>query len=316
MSALWTFPCPGAGTSDLAGFDTDASPVMVEMARRCSRAAVRTDVKGLSRLREAMWEDPSMRDELFRDARHSLGSVANALRVLRLVHEHGSVTLRSVSDHLAVGKSTAHRLMTTLAAEGFLQRTRTRQSEYIAGPALLEIGTAAVRRVDVRRQARRPMERLCDLLGETVSLVMLEGNTIRVVEGVESRRTVRVALRTGVVLPSNATAAGKVLLAQMSEDELAGLFPRGLPSLTAATTATWPALRAQLKQVRSDDFAFSPGESEPGLHGLAVPVRDASGKAIAALALAAPHYRLGQRSVPSKVQALRDAAAAISRTLS
>jgi DNA-binding IclR family transcriptional regulator len=39
------------------------------------------------------------------------------------------------------------------------------------------------------------MERLCDQLGETVSLVILEGNSTRVVDGVESKQAIRVGLR-------------------------------------------------------------------------------------------------------------------------
>ncbi|WPB89321.1 IclR family transcriptional regulator [Streptomyces malaysiensis] len=243
----------------------------------------------------------------------SLNSVANALRVLALAHKEGKVTLPSISDHLGVGKSTAHRLVTTLAAEGFLQRDPAHHSEFIVGPALLEIGATAVRKADIRRHARRPMERLCDQLGETVSLVILEGGSTRVVDGVESRQAVRVGLRTGVVLPGNATAAGKVLLAHLPENDLLELFPQGLPSLTGATKATWPELRRQLAEVRADGFAFSADESEAALNGLAVPVWDHAGEIVAALAIAAPSFRLLRYTAPAKARFLRDTAALISR---
>ena len=256
-----------------------------------------------------------MRHTRSQEAAQSLNSVANALRVLRLAHTEGAVTLPLISEHLAVGKSTAHRLVTTLMAENFLQRSPARHTQFIVGPALLEIGATALRKADIRRHARRPMERLCDQLGETVSLVVLEGNSTRVVDGVESKQAIRVGLRTGVVLPANATAAGKVLLAHLPDSALPDLFPQGLPALTGATKATWPELRQQLTQVRDDGFAFSSAESEPALNGLAVPIRDHAGEIVAAVAIAAPHYRLPMRTARVKAKFLRDTTIAITRAL-
>lgn len=254
-----------------------------------------------------------MRHNRSQGATPTLNSVTNALRVLDLAHREGKVTLPSISDHLGVGKSTAHRLVSTLTAEEFLQRDPAHHSEFIVGPALLEIGAAAVRKADIRRHARRPMERLCDQLGETVSLVILEGGSTRVVDGVESRRAIRVGLRTGVVLPGNATAAGKVLLAHLPEEDLPELFPQGLPSLTGATKVTWPELRQQLVEVRAEGFAFSADESESALNGLAVPVWDHAGEMVAALAVAAPNFRLPRHTAQAKARFLRDTAALISR---
>ncbi|NEW36030.1 IclR family transcriptional regulator [Nocardia cyriacigeorgica] len=256
-----------------------------------------------------------MRNDRSQDAAHTLNSVANALRVLTLTHEEGAVTLPLISERLEVGKSTAHRLVSTLIAEKFLQRSPTRNTEFIVGPTLLEIGATALRKADIRRHARRPMERLCDQLGETVSLVVHEGSSTRVVDGVESKQAIRVGLRTGVVLPANATAAGKVLLAYLPEKSLVELFPQGLPALTAETKATWPELKQQLAQVRANGFAYSAAESEPHLNGLAVPVRDHAGEVVAALAIAAPHYRLPLHTARARVRFLDDTAAAITRAL-
>ena len=256
-----------------------------------------------------------MRHQRSHEAAQTLNSVANALRVLTLVHTEGKVTLPSISEHLDVGKSTAHRLVTTLIAENFLQRSPARHTEFIVGPALLEIGATALRSADIRRHARRPMERLCDQLGETVSLVVLEGNSTRVVDGVESKQPIRVGLRTGVVLPANATAAGKVLLAQLPEQNLPELFPQGLPELTGRTLSTWAELNKQLAQIRADGFGFSAAESEPAMNGLAVPVRDHPGEVVAALAIAAPQYRLAPHTAQAKAKFIREIATAITRAL-
>lgn len=93
------------------------------------------------------------------------------------------------------------------------------------------------------------------------------------------------------------------------------LFPQGLPALTGATKATWPDLRQQLEQVRQDGFAFSGAESEPALNGLAVPVRDHTGEVVAAVAIAAPHFRLPMHTARVKAKILRDTAIGITRAL-
>jgi DNA-binding IclR family transcriptional regulator len=257
----------------------------------------------------------SMRYNRSQSPSHSLSSVTNALRVLTLAQEQGKVSLPSICERLGVAKSTAHRLVTTLMEEQFLQRSATRGGEYILGPALLEVGASAWRRAEVQRHARRPMERLCSKLGETVSLVVLEGNSSRVVDSVESHQTIRVGLRTGVVLPANATAGGKVLLAHLPDGDLEDLFPQGLPSLTGPTVASWHELRKQLEEVRANGFAFSAAESEVGLHGLAVPVLDRLGEVVAALAIAAPYFRLPPRSAPARAKVLREGAEEITRAL-
>jgi IclR family transcriptional regulator, acetate operon repressor len=272
---------------------------------------LRSDPKG----RTIMTQNSSMRNVRSREPLHALNSVTNALRVLTLTHEQGKVTLPLICERLDVAKSTAHRLVATLLAEQFLQRSSTRTSEYIIGPALLEIGAAAARKADVQRHARRPMERLCARLGETVSLVVLQGNSTRVVDSVESKQAIRVGLRTGVVLPANATAAGKVLLAHVPDVELKDLFPHGLPSLTGPTLASWPELNRQLTEIRSRGFAFSAAESEAAMHGLAVPVYDRRQDVVAALAIAAPHYRLMPQSAIAKARVLRESAAEITRAL-
>lgn len=255
-----------------------------------------------------------MRSEPSPASAQKLTSVANALQVIALAHEEGTVNLTSISARLGVGKSTAHRLVTTLAAENFLQRSHVAHAEFILGPILLEIGAAAIRQSDVLRHARRPMERLSDRVSETVSLVILQGSTTRVVDSIESRQTVRVGLRTGVVVPANLTAAGKVLLAQIPEEGLRALFRQALPSLTSAK-GDWSELDRELAQVRLDGFAFSAGESDPAIHGLAVPVRDRTGVVVAALAMAAPFYRLQPQTARVRASILRDSAEEITKAL-
>ena len=143
---------------------------------------------------------------------YPIASVDSALRLLKLFRDTPRVRLSEASEHLGVALSTAHRLMAMLAYHGFV-RQEAGSRAYVAGPALVEIGLAAVRELDIRRHARPVLESLAASLGETVHLAVLEGGTVRYLDAVESPRTLRVASRTGSVLAANCTASGKALLA-------------------------------------------------------------------------------------------------------
>jgi IclR family transcriptional regulator, acetate operon repressor len=130
--------------------------------------------------------------------------VDNALRLLMLFRDTPRVRLSEASGHLGVAHSTAHRLMAMLAYHGFV-RQEPGSRAYVAGPALVEIGLAAVRELDIRLHARPVLESLAASLRETVHLAVLEGGNVRYLDAVESPHALRVASRTGSALAANCT---------------------------------------------------------------------------------------------------------------
>ena len=154
---------------------------------------------------------------------YPIASVDNALRLLMLFRGQPRVRLSEASEYLGVAHSTAHRLMAMLAYHGFVRQEPDSRA-YAAGPALVEIGLAAVRELDIRRHARAALEHLAASLGETVHLAVLEGSNVRYLDAVESSRALRVASRTGSVLAANCTASGKALLAELPDAEVSAIF--------------------------------------------------------------------------------------------
>lgn len=128
-----------------------------------------------------------------------LSSVDNALRLLHLIGERRALRVAEAADDLDVARSTAHRLLTALRRQGFVTQDKP-NGVYRPGRALLEIGLAAIGRVDIRHAARPVLEQLSEDTQETVSLLLLEGDSVRFIDCVEGSRAVRVASRTGIVL--------------------------------------------------------------------------------------------------------------------
>jgi IclR family transcriptional regulator, acetate operon repressor len=224
---------------------------------------------------------------------YPIASVDNALRLLRLFREHPRVRLSDASDHLGVAHSTAHRLLAMLAYHGFVRQERDSRA-YVAGPALVEIGLAAVRRMDIRLHARPVLEELAAELAETVHLAVLEGATVRYLDAVESSRALRVAARTGAALPANCTASGKAMLAELPDAEVAALFSdaAALPGLTRRSVTRPAELARELRLVRERGYALNSEESEDGVASVGVAVRGPQGGPAAALVLSAPVTRL------------------------
>lgn len=244
---------------------------------------------------------------------YPIESVENALKVLLMVAERTSIRLTDVSAALGVAPSTAHRLTTTLVYRGFIAREHDSKL-FVAGPALLDIGLAVVRSLDLRAVARPVMERLAREVGETVHLAVREGADVRFVDAVESERALRVSARTGRILPAHATSVGKALLAELDDDALREVLPRRLDPVTDATLTTMTGLRRELERVRADGYARNSGESEEGVGSIGMVVRRA-GVPAAAMSVAAPLTRMTDDRLPHFVQVLRDATAEVGRRL-
>lgn len=224
----------------------------------------------------------------------TLASVDNALRILHLLRRNGPLRLAEIADGLGVGSSTAHRLVSTLREQRFV-RQEAPGKRYELGPAMLfTAGTSAVEHSVAT--ATPVMAKLRDAVEETVHLSVLRGTDVIFLTSAESNRLVRVTTRVGRRPKAHATAAGKVLLAELDDDRFLELYPEEhLETLTPRTRAHRAQLRDELSQVRAEGYARSLGESEADMYTIAVPLHRPDGGVICALAISAPHSRAGVR---------------------
>ena len=229
---------------------------------------------------------------------YPIASVNNALLLLLLFREQPRVRLTDACKYLGVAHSTAHRLLAMLAHHGFVQQEPVTRA-YIAGPALVEVGLAVVGSLNVREQARPVMEELAAELGETVHLGVLEGTQVRYVDAVESERALRVVARTGTLVPAHCTSLGKALLAQMTDDQVAELYPKSAEPFAARTErsiTTQAKLLKEVSRARARGYAVNSGETEEDVGSVAVAFHDFVGRP-AAIAVAAPTSRLNAQRI-------------------
>ncbi|WP_413544125.1 IclR family transcriptional regulator [Citricoccus nitrophenolicus] len=244
-------------------------------------------------------------------------SVVHALTVVDQVMATGGVRVREVAEDLGVAPSSAHRLLSTLAAQDYVVQD-PHSRIYRPGVKLLGLTGGTVDTREIRHAAHRPMEALAAATGESVSLSVLIRSEVEFVDGIESGHILRASPRIGARLPAYGTAGGRALLAELEPDAVSGMFGGGLKKLTDRTVDTVPELTGMLARIRQAGYAVSRGESTEGISAVAVAIRLASGRAAAGLAVVAPTERLPDTGLSVVIdhlrQAARDTAAALPRT--
>ena len=246
---------------------------------------------------------------------YRLSSVDHALELLLLFRTKPALRVSEVAEQLNVARSTAHRLLGMLVHRQFaVQDPATRA--YRPGPRLVEIGLAAVGALDVRARMRPYLSEIAARTGETVSLLVLDGDQVHFVDSIESQRTVRVGSRFDAHMPAHATSAGKAMLAALATDEVLAIYPNEkLVTVTEHTTATRSQLLFALEQVRAAGFAVNFGESETGLGAIGMAVLDADARPAAGITVAFPMQRMTREYVRSLARELHPTVAAATAEL-
>ncbi|WP_212817580.1 IclR family transcriptional regulator [Polymorphospora rubra] len=199
--------------------------------------------------------------------------------------------VREISRRLGIGRSTAQRILVALRNSGMLTVDEYRGT-YAPGRRLAELSTLRLYRGNLVTVARRHLERLWRLTGETVSL-SVQAHGLRVtLDKIDSIHDLRLSTDIGVGSPLYAGAAGRVLLAFLPEDERREyLASVDIARLTPATVDDRAALVRSLVEVRRTGYAISYGERVSGGVAVAAPVtRD--GHAVASVSVFAPAHRL------------------------
>ena len=244
-------------------------------------------------------------------------SVDNALRILTLVGETKSVRVVEVASHLGVSRSTAHRLLDALNRRGYVVKDAAHV--YRIGPAFTHAGLAMENMPSWQPKAHLQMRQLASDTGETCHLAVLEGNSVRFIDGIVSERLLRVGSRVGMLLPAHNTAAGKAILSEMSVENIQALYPFGLPGSTPASPtapAKMLAFRRELVATRRRGYAINVGDTEVGVTAVGAAIHDHSGRTVAALALAAPSARVSRSDIGNLAEMLRATVQAIEVDLS
>ncbi len=213
------------------------------------------------------------------------GTIDKALELLFHLHERGGAALgvSELGRALELPKSTAHRLLASLAKRGLVEQDA--RGRYQPGIALLALGLGVLEREPLVAAARARLERAAEELGETIFLSNARAGRLYVLDKQEGTGFLRAAPRIGAEIPAHATAIGKLYLA-FAPDSLRPL-ESPLARFTPSTLSDPRALAGEVEKVRARGWAGMRNEWIPDLAGIAVPIR-VGDRLFGALAAAGP----------------------------
>jgi IclR family pca regulon transcriptional regulator len=242
-------------------------------------------------------------------------SIERGLAVIAaLGHPGGGSTVADVARAIGVTRASARRTLLTLEQLGYV---RCDERLFTLTPKVLDLGHGYRSGMALPEVARPHLQQLMEATDEFCSVSVLDGDETLCVARVAPARIMNVAMPVGTRLPAYATCVGRVLLAGLEPHELDGYLGRvELRALTPATRATAPALREEIDRVRRQRYAVVDQELERGLRSAAAPIRDITGRVIAAANVGALAGRITVATLRrTLVPRLRETADAIERDL-
>ncbi|QGF24361.1 IclR family transcriptional regulator [Raineyella fluvialis] len=241
-----------------------------------------------------------------------LKSVGTALDVLECFSVDGELGVSDIARRLDIAKSTAHRLLTTMASRRIVEQN-PHTGRYRLGVHLFELGALAQARFDLRQVAMPTMLELSRQTGYVVNLSVPDGPDVVYIERLETGPGAKLLAKSGRRLPSHATSSGKVMAAYNAEAARARV-EAGFPPRVSHTIRSRAEWESTLDEVRRLGYAHADHESYEGISTVAVPLLDLQQQAYAALSLLGPAERLSPQ-VPNLARLLHTAAQRISRSL-
>ncbi len=214
-----------------------------------------------------------------------------------------------------MSRSTTYRYLQSLRDVGLVDGTNG-DGAFGLGPRVLQLARVARMGFGLSEIALPVMRRLSRQVGETVLLCRRMGEHVVCLEREEAARPIRLAFERGHILPVNAGASAKVLLAWADADDVESLLSGGpLQRFTQTTLVDPEDLRENLATIRGSGYAVSHGERDEGVLGIAAPIRGSDGRVAGSLSIAALEYRVTKSQVEDFVRAVCAAASEISALL-
>ncbi|MFD2473407.1 IclR family transcriptional regulator [Amycolatopsis silviterrae] len=214
---------------------------------------------------------------------HVVGRVSAVLRALSTYRDGASTS--QLARQCALARPTVHRLLASLAAEGYVDRDRQSARWYL-GPELYLLGEAAAPRYDVTQQARASVHRLAAATGESAFFSARRGNETVCLLREDGDFPIRsFVLYEGARFPLGVVSAGLVVLSMLPDREVEEYLS------TVDLTAEWgPAHRAEevrtrIARTREDGYSTNPGLVVEGSWGMAAAVFTPGGEPAWALTL-------------------------------
>lgn len=239
-----------------------------------------------------------------------MSSLARGLAVIRAFsQQRRELTIAQLSHRTDIPRAAVRRCLYTLGKLGYVGSEDGRT--YALRPRILALGHAYLSSTPLATAVQPLLDQISDELHESSSMAVLEGDEILyIARSSTTTRLMSIDLGLGSRLPAYCTSMGRVLLAELSSAQLDQYLARvKLTRLTNRTVSTAAELKKVLAEVRRDGYAIVDQELEIGLRSMAVPVKDAAGRCVAAINVGTQSARVSVAEMQARFLAPLRAAA-------
>lgn len=236
------------------------------------------------------------------DRENGVQVVARSADILRaLKRSPGGLTQAEIADRLGLARTTVHRILNALAAEGMVQPSG-RGYRYRIGPEILQMAEAA--RSGLVTEIHPFLLELSRELHETVDLSVFDNTQMTFIDQVVAPQRLRAVSIVGGSFPLHCTANGKAILAQLPAAEVARILPDQLPAATPNTVTDLETLMAQLARLGPKGVFIDDEEHSVGICALGAAVAGTPlGKA--AISVPIPAQRFAEKRAAAELALAR-----------
>ncbi|HEX9463939.1 MAG TPA: IclR family transcriptional regulator C-terminal domain-containing protein [Alphaproteobacteria bacterium] len=244
-------------------------------------------------------------------SRDQITALARGLAVIRAFSgQDEQLTLADIAKLVQLPRATTRRCLLTLQALGYVEM---KGRFFRLAPQVLTLAQAYLSSSLLPRLTAPFLERMSGELGESCSVSVLHDDQVIYVARSARKRLASLHRDVGARLPAYCTSMGRVLLAALPDSELDAVLKR-VPRerLTRFTLVAPRELKEAIADVRQRDYSFVDQEMELDLRAIAVPLRNTTGRVVAALNVSTQASRTTKRQLIDGVLPLiRQAAAEI-----
>ncbi len=246
--------------------------------------------------------------------RYQIPTLSKACRLMQVIVEsEQGLSASELARRVGMARSTAFRVMRTLAHEGMVHQQGQR---FLPGPGMMQIGLKSLSGTGFREQAVPVLRQLAGDTSHTAHLVVRCRDQGLILEVCDSPSVLRVASRPGSLVHIHASAAGKVLLADMPAAEAQALLERaGYERMTERTITDWQAMAAELQKTSRRGYGLDDREYHDDVRCVAAPVRDQQGAALAAVGITGPASALKAASLAGVAETVKAAASQLGEAI-
>ena len=248
-----------------------------------------------------------------RDDENRMSAVERTMLILETLSKAEAINLENMAKMTALPKATLLRFLSSLISLGYVYRDSADQ--YHLTLKMFMVGSRSLSHIDLVSTAKPFAKKLSQELGETVHMGILEDDEAVYVLKEESSYTLRMYSRVGKIIPLYCTAIGKVFLSEMSDEELDGYLSTHTLKPFTPKSLDESGLRAELKEIHSRGWAIDREEHDENIVCIASPIRDYSGKAVAAISASWPVFRFSREDLDKNASLVSETACEISSIL-